>query len=285
MLEAYGDAQIRREAASGMHLSTLAFSEAGSRSHFWAPTSTAESRNGYIELNAAKSWVTSASHATGYVWSSRPMAAEGLSTLWLVPASANGLRVHGPFEGLGLRGNDSSPVSAAGVAVTPTAMLGSDGQGFEIMMGVVLPVFACLNAACSNGLITGGLRRTVEHVTRTRHSDTGATLGDLPTIRSYVARMRLKADMANALLADTLTAVAEGRTDASLRVLECKAAAGETANEVLDLGMRVCGGAAFRKSVAVERFFRDARAAGVMAPTTDMLYDFIGKAVCGMPLF
>jgi alkylation response protein AidB-like acyl-CoA dehydrogenase len=285
VLEAYGNLQIRREAASGVHLSTLAFSEAGSRSHFWAPASTAESRNGNVELNAAKSWVTSASRATGYVWSSRPLAAEGLSTLWLVPASASGVRVHGPFEGLGLRGNDSSPVSAAGAAVPPTAMLGSDGQGFNIMMGVVLPVFAALNAACSSGLMTGGLRRTVEHVTRTRHSDTGATLGDLPTIRSYLARMRLKADMSNALLADTLAAIAGARPDATLRVLECKAAAGETANEVLDLGMRVCGGAAFRKDVAVERFFRDARAAGVMAPTTDVLYDFIGKAVCGMPLF
>ena len=152
MLEAYGDAQVRREAAAGTHLSTLAFSEAGSRSHFWAPTSTAESRNGNVELNAAKSWVTSASHATAYVWSSRPLAAEGLSTLWLVPATASGLRVHGPFEGLGLRGNDSSPVSAAGVPVPSAAMLGADGQGFEIMMGVVLPVFACLTAACSNGL-------------------------------------------------------------------------------------------------------------------------------------
>lgn len=285
VLEAYGDAQVRREAAFGTHLSTLAFSEAGSRSHFWAPGSTAESRNGKVELNAQKSWVTSASNATGYVWSSRPLAGEGLSTLWLVPASTNGLRVHGPFEGLGLRGNDSSPVSAAGVAVPCTTMLGSDGQGFDIMMGVVLPVFATLNAACSCGLMAGGLRRTVEHATRTRHSDTGATLGDLPTIRSYLARMRVKSDMANALLADTLAAIADARPDATLRVLECKAAAGETANEVLDLGMRVCGGAAFRKDVAVERFFRDARAAGVMAPTTDVLYDFIGKAVCGMPLF
>jgi alkylation response protein AidB-like acyl-CoA dehydrogenase len=285
VLEAYGDAQVRREAATGTHLSTLAFSEAGSRSHFWAPTSTAESRNGNIELNAAKSWVTSASHASGYIWSSQPHAADGLSTLWLVPATASGLQVHGPFEGLGLRGNDSSPVSAAGVTVPRAAMLGSDGQGFEIMMGVVLPVFACLSAACSNGLMTGALRRTLEHVTRTRHSDTGATLADLPTIRSYLARMRLKADMSNALLADTLDAVSGGREHATLRVLECKAAAGETANEVLDLAMRVCGGAAFRKDVAVERFFRDARAAGVMAPTTDVLYDFIGKAVCGMPLF
>jgi alkylation response protein AidB-like acyl-CoA dehydrogenase len=70
-----------------------------------------------------------------------------------------------------------------------------------------------------------------------------------------------------------------------LRVLECKAIAGETATEVLDLAMRVCGGAAFRKDVAIERYFRDTRAAGVMAPTTDVLYDFIGKAVCGLPLF
>ena len=78
------------------------------------------------------------------------------------------------------------------------------------MMGIVLPVFAVLNAACSNGLMAGGLRRTVEHVTRTRHSDTGATLADLPTIRGYIARMRLKADMSDALLSDTLAAVVRG---------------------------------------------------------------------------
>ena len=55
-----------------------------------------------------------------------------------------------------------------------------------------------------------------------------------------------------------------------LRVLSCKAAAGEAADEVVDTAMRVCGGAAFRKDVAVERYFRDAHAAGVMGPTTDV---------------
>ena len=47
--------------------------------------------------------------------------------------------------------------------------------------------------------------------------------------------------------------------------------------------MRVCGGVAFRKEVGIERYFRDARAATVMAPTTDVLYDLIGKLACGMP--
>jgi len=285
VLEAHAPIEVRREAASGRHFSTLAFSESGSRSHFWAPVSTAETHNGHIRLNASKSWVTSASYATAYVWSSKPVAADGVSTLWLVPASAPGIEVRGPFEGMGLRGNDSSPVTAANVEVAPSAMLGNDGQGFDIMMGVVMPVFAVLNAACSNGLMAGALRRTVEHAAGTRHSDTGASLADLPTIRNYIARMRVKAGMSDALLADTLAAITAQRPDATLRVLECKAAAGETANEVLDLAMRVCGGAAFRKDTGVERFFRDARAAGVMAPTTDVLYDFIGKAVCGLPLF
>jgi alkylation response protein AidB-like acyl-CoA dehydrogenase len=179
VLEAYGTSQVRREAASGSHLSTLAFSETGSRSHFWAPMSTAEARDGSVFLNADKSWVTSASRASAYVWSSRPLAAEGLSTLWLVPASARGLHVQGPFEGLGLRGNDSSPVTASNVEIDRSSILGADGEGFAIMMGVVLPVFAVLNAACSNGLMTGGLRRTIEHAGRTRHSDTGTSLADL----------------------------------------------------------------------------------------------------------
>jgi len=97
--------------------------------------------------------------------------------------------------------------------------------------------------------------------------------------------MRVKTDMARSLLLDTLNAMETGEPDAMLKVLEVKAAASETAIEVTDLAMRVCGGSAFRKEVGVERHFRDARAATVMAPTTDALNDFIGRLVCGLPLF
>lgn len=110
VLEAHAPVDVRRAAARGEHLSTLAFSEAGSRSHFWAPESTASEAGGEVVLNARKSWVTSASHATAYVWSSRPLGAQGMSTIWLVPSNSSGLTVQGPFEGLGLRGNDSSPL-------------------------------------------------------------------------------------------------------------------------------------------------------------------------------
>ena len=286
VLEAFGSHEVRRAAASGAHLSTLAFSEAGSRSHFWAPVSSARRDGQGVSLDARKSWVTSASRATAYVWSSKPVQADnGLSTLWLVPSGTSGIQVQGAFDGLGLRGNDSSPVSADGVGIPDSAMLGEDGKGFDIMMGTVLPMFNVLNAACSVGIMEAAVQRTAQHASGVRYAHLDSTLADLPTIRNYIARMRVKADLARTLLDDTIQAIESGRPDTMLRVLSCKAAAGEAAIEVVETAMRVCGGSAFRKDLAVERYFRDAHAAGVMGPTTDVLYDFIGKAVCGMKLF
>ena len=78
---------VRRRIGAGRHLTTLAFSEAGSRSHFWAPVGTATADGDRVRLDARKSWVTSAAAADSYVWSSRPVAAEGPMTLWLVPST------------------------------------------------------------------------------------------------------------------------------------------------------------------------------------------------------
>ena len=287
VLEVYGPRAVREAIAGGHHVSTLAFSEAGSRSHFWAPLSTAApgAGDGLVQLDAQKSWATGAGAVDSYVWSSRPLQAEGASTLWLVPAATEGLHSPAPFNGLGMRGNNSAPIRAAGAQIDRSAMLGPDGGGFDIMMGTVLPYFQLMNAACSIGIMTAATTKTIAHVSGTQLQHLDTALADLPTIRAYVARMQIKTDMARALLLDTLDALENGRADTMLRVLEIKAAAGETATEVTDLAMRVCGGAAFRKEVGVERHFRDARAAQVMAPTTDVLYDFIGKAVCGLPLF
>ena len=285
VIEAYGPQDVRQAIAAGNHVSTLAFSEAGSRSHFWSPVSTATSDGENVRLDAKKSWITGAGHAQSYVWSSCPLTQEGMSTIWLVPANAPGLQIVAPFNGLGLRGNNSSPVTATSVIVTQAAMLGEDGKGFDIMMGIVLPYFQLMNAALSVGTMDAATTKAASYVGAAKLEHLGQSIADFPTVRAYIARMRLKTDMVRTLLLDTIDALEKGRDDAMLRVLEVKAAAGEASTEVTDLAMRVCGGSAFRKEVGVERHFRDARASTVMAPTTDALYDFIGKAACGMPLF
>jgi alkylation response protein AidB-like acyl-CoA dehydrogenase len=285
VIEAYGPLAVRQAIARGEHVTTLAFSESGSRSHFWAPMSTAAEGEGGVRLDAQKSWITSAGQADSYVWSSRPLAAEGQSTIWLVPADAMGISIPIQFDGMGLRGNHSSALKAEGVLVPTENRLGADGDGFNIMMGIVLPYFQLMSAGFSVGTMEAATAKAATHVARTKLEHIGQSLADLPTIRAYLSRMRIRTDMCRALLTDTLAALEAGSENATLRILEVKAAAGEASTEVTELAMRVCGGAAFRKEVGVERHFRDARAATVMAPTTDVLYDFIGKAVCGIPLF
>ncbi len=285
VIEAFGQRETREAIAHGEHVTTLAFSESGSRSHFWAPLSTATKTVNGIQLDAKKSWVTSAGQADSYVWSSKPLAAEGASSIWLVPMNATGLSINAPFDGMGMRGNYSSPVTADGVIVNETALLGEDGKGFDVMMGVVLPYFQLMNAGVSLGITDSAIQKSIQHLTTTKLEHLNQSLNESPTNRAYLAQMKIKADMLRTLLYDGVSALENGREDAMLRVLQIKAAAGETATEVTGVAMRICGGSAFRKEVGVERNFRDARASTVMAPTADVLYDFIGKALTGLPLF
>jgi alkylation response protein AidB-like acyl-CoA dehydrogenase len=285
VLEAHGPRPVREAIAGGGHVASLAFSETGSRSHFWAPLSTATADGDGVRLDAVKSWITSAGEAHSYVWSSRPLRAAGPMTLWLVPADAPGLTTMAPFDGLGLRGNSSSPVRADGVVVSASARLGDDGAGLDIALGTALPTFLIGNAAFSIGLMEALIGEAAAHLTRTRLDHLDQTLAQQPIARGEFARLRTRVDEAHAFLADTLAALSTGRPDATLRVLQVKAVAAEASSEVADGVMRLCGGAAFRKDIGVERRFRDSLAARVMAPTTDALRDFVGRATLGLPLF
>jgi len=237
-----------------------------------------------VALSADKSWATSAGEADSYVWSSRPVAAEGPMTMWLVPADASGIEVAGPFDGLGLRGNASRPVRGRDVVVPAEAMLGADGAGLDIAMQSALPWFLVLSAAFSLGLMRATLAEGVAHLTGTRLQHLGQSLADQPLVRHDIGRMQLEVIRTAALVDTTIGALESGREDAMLHVLGVKAAAAEAAIDVTDLAMKACGGAAFRKELGIERRFRDARAARVMAPTTDRLIDFVARAACGMPL-
>ena len=75
-----------------------------------------------------------------------------------------------------------------------------------------------------------------------------------------------------------------GEGDPTVPILSAKASANEVAIGVTSEAMQACGGAAMSSSLPLERFFRDARAGSVMAPTTDVLYELTGRALAGMPL-
>lgn len=279
-------ADVLRDCAAGKHLSTLAFSEKGSRSQFWAPVSQAVlNGNGTVRLSAEKSWVTSAGIADGIVCSAGAAGGTGAS-VFLVKKDDPGLSISGGWNSLGMRGNQSNPMQLENVPLElETRLIGVDGQGADVMLGKALPPFMICQGAIGVGLAEAALQAAIKHVTAAEFQHTGTRLMDLPNIRANLAQMRLETDRARAYLVATISKLESGAEDAMLHVLAVKASSGETAATVADLAMRTCGGAAFSKHLGVERVFRDARAAIVMAPTTDHLREFVGRLLVGLPLF
>ncbi len=285
---AHAVAPMLREIAAGRHLSTLAFSEAGSRSHFWAPISRAHRNGNGVRISAKKSWVTSAGHAHSYVVSSLAPEGKGAtdSTLYLLPAQTRGLSVAGPWDGLGLRANASAPVMLDDCEVPSHLQLTEDGGGFPAMLNVVLPLFNLGTASVALGLCRAAVAGTASHLKTARFEHLGQSLGEsLPTLRAQLAAMQIDTDGLAARIDDLVDHLEKPRETTMLRVLETKAAAGDVAISVTSAAMRICGGAAFSKHLNIERLFRDAHAGAVMAPTGDVLREFIGKSLLGIPLF
>ena len=273
--------------AQGKHLTTLAFSEKGSRSQFWAPVSRLEEKGDDFVTNGFKSWVTSASHADSYVSSAqKPGAASPLeSTIYLARKGSPGLRIAGGFDGLGLRGNDSSPVSLEDLVVKRSDLLSGLGAGAPMMLEIVLPWFSVGTSAMANGICRAAVAATAGHLAGTSFEHTSSALRDLPSLRMRLATMSVRTEQSRALLGYTVGEMEAPNAMTPLFVLQSRLAALEAAVDVTDLAMKACGGAAFSKHLGIERMFRDARAGWVMAPTVDHLTDFVGKALTGLPLF
>ncbi|XAS66718.1 acyl-CoA dehydrogenase family protein [Micrococcaceae bacterium Sec5.7] len=269
--------------ASGRTLGSLAFSEAGSRSHFWAPVSRARLNGAGVRLNARKSWVTSAGHADVYIASTLTADADTVD-LFAVPAGTPGVEVAGRWHGMGLRGNASTPMTFD-AEVPESYRLGAAGAGLDLMLQTVLPWFNLGNAAVSVGLSRAAVDAAIRHTSTARLEHLAESLSALPTIRAQLARMSIELASTSAYLTQAAGRIAEPREDTMLHVLGVKAAANDAALRITDSAMRVCGGAAFSEHLQIDRYFRDARAGHVMAPTADVLYDFYGRAITGQPLF
>ncbi len=162
---------ILKEIAAGRHLSTLAVSEAGSRSHFLVPVSRAMRNAAGVHISAKKSFVTSASHAHSYVVSALAPDGKGPtdSTLYLIADGTRGLSVAGPWDGLALRGNASALMTLDDCPVTPESQLTDDGAGFQAMLQVVLP--CSILARPPSRLCRAAVAGTASHLKTARFPD------------------------------------------------------------------------------------------------------------------
>jgi alkylation response protein AidB-like acyl-CoA dehydrogenase len=280
--------QLLPAIARGEHLSTLAFSEAGSGGHFYAPVSEVRQNASQKTLSAQKSFVTSAGEADSYVVSARKAGASGPteSNLYLIPKGTAGFTAQGRFEGLGLAGNASAPMTLAHVMIDDKTRLGAEATGFQTMLEVVLPHFQIGVASVSAGIATAAFQVITARVGARKYEHAGGvSLASIPRVQFLVAEMAIELDSMRAYLGETIRRAVGSDPAAMLYVLGVKVKAADACLNVASRAMTLGGGWAFGRRGGLERMFRDAQAAAVMAPASDVLKDFVGKACLGLPLF
>jgi alkylation response protein AidB-like acyl-CoA dehydrogenase len=72
--------------------------------------------------------------------------------------------------------------------------------------------------------------------------------------------------------------------DAIAHLLSAKAEVGHCVVDVVNEAMTLAGGIGYRQNGLLSMYLRDARAAHVMAPTTDLLYTWLGRLLLDQPI-
>jgi isovaleryl-CoA dehydrogenase len=273
--------------AAGTHLTTLAVSEPGSGAHFYVPESRLERHDGGFLLNGAKSFVTNGGRADSYVLSvSGPDAPAGggrFSCVLLEAADAN-QRWGGEWDGLGMRGNSSRTVELAGVTLPADRLIGSEGDHLWYVFEVITPYFLMAMAGTYLGVANAALEIAREHLGQRRHSHTGELLGANPVLAHRLGELYIVVEQTRQLVYSAAQRGDAADRDALVAVFASKAAAGDAAVYVANEAMTLCGGIGYSRNGKLARLLRDARAAHVMSPTTDMLKGWVGRALLDLPL-
>ncbi|MEM9138241.1 MAG: acyl-CoA dehydrogenase family protein [Pseudomonadota bacterium] len=258
------------------------FSEGGAAAAGAVPFSTrAEPVDGGWRISGKKIFASLSDHADYYgilcgeVGDGRPSRRD---TMYLaVPARAEGVKVVGDWDPLGMRGTVSRTLIFEDVFVAEDHALMPRGVYYQAatrwphMFMTLSPTYV--------GIAQAAFDFTVQYLRGEVPGLPPVKRRMYPTKQLAVAEMRVKLEQMKALW---FQAVTEARADPTkeqvLRAYAAHHVAMETSNDLCRLAIRTCGGQSMLKSLPLERLYRDSRCGSLMLPwTAEICLDRIGR--------
>jgi isovaleryl-CoA dehydrogenase len=273
--------------AAGDHITSLALSEPGTGVHFYLPRATFRSRDDGFTVNGQKSFVTSGGHADSYVLSVVREHADldpGTFSCLVLDRDAPGVRWDEPWDGFGMRGNSSRSLHLEDAEVPRHNLLGEEGDETWYVFEVVAPYFIVAMAGTYLGIARAALEATTEHLRSRVYTHTGDQLGASDTLAHRLGGLWATVERSRQLLLHAARLGDAGDPEARTALFASKAEVADTAIHVANEAMTLSGGRAYAANGLLPRALRDARAAHVMSPSTDLLKTWLGRALLDRPL-
>lgn len=206
------------------------------------------------------------------------------NTMYLaIPADADGVRVEGEWDPVGMRGTVSRTLIFDNVWVDESALLMPRGVYFHAakqwphMFMTLTPAYM--------GIAQAAYDFTVAYLR-------GEVPGTPPVKRRMyatkqlaVAQMRVTLEQTKALWFQSISEAAPNPSkDSVMRAWAAQHTVMENANDISQLAIRTCGGQSMLRSLHLERLYRDSRCGSLMLPwTAELCLDMLGKGALYEP--
>jgi alkylation response protein AidB-like acyl-CoA dehydrogenase len=274
--------------AQGKHWTTLALSEPGTGSHFYIPQAKLTGGKGEsLTVSGKKSFVTNGLHADSYVVSTTTETSPqdiGKFSCLVLPKESKGMKWGAPWKGLGMRGNSSCALELDNISIPEENLLGEVGDQLWYVFEVIAPKFLIAMSGTYLGIAEAALAEATNHLKKRLYNHSGSSLADLPVLQHRLGCLWSQVERTRQLVYSAASLGDSGDPQASLSIMSCKAEVADCVVNVVNECMTLMGGEAYGYSGSMSRHLRDARAAHVMSPTTDILRTWTGRALLGLPL-
>jgi isovaleryl-CoA dehydrogenase len=272
------DRQKRRylpKLISGEHVGALAMSEAGAGSDVMSMKLRAEKRAGRYVLNGTKMWITNGPDADVIVVYARTDPAAGARglTAFIIEKGCRGYTTAQKLDKLGMRGSSTCELVFDDCEVPEENVLGTAGQGVEVLMSGLDYERAVL-AAGPLGIMQSCLDAVIPHLHQRKQF--GQPIGEFQLMQGKLADMYVTASACRAYVYAVARACDAGnvaRKDAAGAILF----AAERATWMALEAIQCLGGTGYVNDSPTGRLLRDAKLYEIGAGTSEIRRWLIGR--------
>jgi alkylation response protein AidB-like acyl-CoA dehydrogenase len=219
---------------------------------------TATREGGRYLLNGKKSFVTNGGIAHHYVVLAKTDPARGRRGIsaFLVDKNLDGITFNSKDDKIGMRGIPSCSVTFKDVAVTPSELLGEEGDGFKIAMETLNRSRPAVGAQAL-GIAESAMEVATLYAMRRRQF--GKPIAKLEGMQFMLADMATTIESAKALVYKAAWHLDKRLRHATKYSAMCKYFASDVAMKITTDAVQILGGYGCLKNANLERTMRDAK--------------------------
>lgn len=270
-----------RAIAEGREIGAFALTEPQSGSDATAMRCKAvKQADGSYVVNGKKSWITSgpvAKYIVLFAMTDPDRGARGI-TAFMIDTAREGFHRGKTEPKLGIRASATCEIEFADYRVNPDEVLGAEGEGFKIAMGV-LDAGRIGIASQAIGIARAAYEATVAYVKDRKAF--GAPIGTFQMTQAKIADMKCRLDAATLLTLRAAWLKGEDQkftNEASI----AKLTASEAAMWIAHQAVQIHGGMGYSKEMPLERYFRDAKITEIYEGTSEIQRLVIARNETGL---